>query len=243
MNMNILEFGNLMRTEVMDYLGEGVDIEFKEITKNNGIVHHALVIQKKHGCVAPTIYIDDMFVQYKGGKVLYSLVNDIVRIYKEYTPGENIDLDFFSDFSKVSGTLFFKLVNYEKNESILKDVPYIRFEDLALIPACKVKNKALGEGSITIKNDHMKIWEISKEELWENIYESCNNVATMTFKSMLSIVGDNGNFSGESETFDNMIVLSTESGMYGAASFLYPGVLKTISKTLGGGNLVIMCMR
>ncbi|MBR1893304.1 MAG: hypothetical protein IJ815_07220, partial [Lachnospiraceae bacterium] len=102
------------------------------------------------------------------------------------------------------------------------------------------RNKVLGEGSITIKNDHLKVWEISKEELWENVYESCNEVAKMTSKSMLSIFGDNSNLPFGSEALDDMIVLSTEGGMYGAASFMYPGVLKTLSDSIGGGNLVII---
>ena len=80
MKMNILEFGKIMTEEVKDALGNAVDVEFKEITKNNGIVNHALIIRKQAENVAPTIYIDDLYDKFKDGKVIMSIVNEIVEL-------------------------------------------------------------------------------------------------------------------------------------------------------------------
>ena len=148
MKMNILEFGKIMTEEVKDALGNAVDVEFKEITKNNGIVNHALIIRKQAENVAPTIYIDDLYDKFKDGKVIMSIVNEIVELYNQYAPVESVDVSFFTDFSKVAGLLAFKVINFYKNEEILRDIPHKRFADLARFRFALFMMKGLEGGSL-----------------------------------------------------------------------------------------------
>ncbi len=237
--MDILEFGKVIVSEIIDMLGDDIEVELKGIDKNNGVKYHAVIIRKKEDTVAPTIYIDNLFEEFRNGRVLMSIVKEIVDIYKEHTPVGIVDMDFFEDFAKVSDKLFFKLVNYDKNEEYLEDVPYRQFEDLALVPLCRVVNKYLGSGVIVIKNEHLKNWEISREELWENVMDNAANVTPYTMESILECLG--GEF-GEDIPDDpgcNMYVISNKEKTYGASAFLYPGVLKHVSKKLND-NLIII---
>ena len=236
--MNIVEFGNIMSKEVGDVLGKNVDVDYREVLKNNGITYHALVIKKKGDNVAPTIYIDHLFENYKNGKVLMSIVNEIVRTYNDYEPGDGVDVSFFDNFVDVAPKLSFKVVNYFKNEEILENVPFLRFADLALVPFCMVSDKRLGNGTITIRNEHLKVWEVSKEELWENVYETAPKVLPIEIKNIWDCVPVPPDFCEEG-LFPRMFVLSNITQVHGASSFLYPGVMKNLSKKLNSNLLVI----
>ena len=236
--MNILEFGKVMSEEVSDALGEMVNVEFREVTKNNGIVYHALIIKKAKENVAPTIYIDHLYDKYKDGKVLMSIVNEIVDIYKENAPGKAIDMSFFEDFSKVAGLLSFKVVNFYRNQMVLEDVPYKRFADLALVPICLIHNEKLGDGSITIKRDHLKVWEVNENELWENVFESAPKISPLSFSNISKYLKMPEN-APDINTFPDMFVLTNSSKHNGAGVFLYPNVMETVSKALDSSIVII----
>lgn len=238
MKMNILEFGKIMTEEVKDALGNAVDVEFKEITKNNGIVNHALIIRKQAENVAPTIYIDDLYDKFKDGKVIMSIVNEIVELYNQYAPGESVDVSFFTDFSKVAGLLAFKVINFYKNEEILRDIPHKRFADLALVPFCLVHDERLGRGIITIKKEHLKEWEVSFDELWENVYENAPKILPLTFSNMAEYVPALKEMPLDG-VLPEMFVFSNSSKINGAGVFLYPGVMEATSKALQSSLIVI----
>ena len=58
----------------------------------------------------------------------------------------NIDLSFFRNFDSVEEKLSFKLVGLKDNKEYLEDIPYRRFEDLAMVPICMVRNSEIGVG-------------------------------------------------------------------------------------------------
>ncbi|SFP60744.1 hypothetical protein SAMN04487928_104140 [Butyrivibrio proteoclasticus] len=236
--MNILEFGRIMTEEVKDALGNAVDVEFKEITKNNGVVNHALIIRKQTENVAPTIYIDNLYDKFMDGMITMSIVNEIVEMYNQYAPGKNIDVSFFTDFSKVAGLLAFKVVNYYKNEEILRDIPHKKFADLAMVPFCLVQDEIFGRGLITIKNEHLSEWEVSADELWENVYENAPKILPLSFCNMDEYVPALREMQ-TAGTLPEMFVLSNSSKINGAGAFLYPGAMEAISKALKS-NLIII---
>ncbi|MBO6241793.1 MAG: hypothetical protein J6O61_13285 [Butyrivibrio sp.] len=236
--MNILEFGKIMSEEVSDVLGEKVNVEYREVTKNNGIVNHALIIKKKEENVAPTIYIDHLYDQYKDGKVLMSIVNEIVDIYKQNAPGKGVDMTFFEDFSKVAALLSFKVINYYKNQKYLEDIPCKRFADLALVPVCLIHNEKLGDGSITIKSDHLKVWEVSENELWENVFENAPKISPYSFSNISEYLVKQSD-AMLMNPFPDMFVLTNSAKHNGAGVFLYPKVIETISKKLESSIVII----
>ncbi len=227
--MDIKEFGKVMSREVKDMLGEGYDIEFKDIEKNNGIIRHALVIRKEEDYVAPTIYIDDMHRQYEGGAMLMMLVKNVVETYRQCKPKELNDMSFFMDFSKVAPKLYFKVVNYNKNSIKLENIPYRRVLDLALVPLCRFISDNIGEGCITIQKSHLDAWEITEEELWENVFESAPRVAPVRTTGLMDYM--------EGVTGQDMygdvpcaINIATNSTMYfGASVVFYPDMLKNMA--------------
>ena len=227
--MEIKEFSHSMAREVEGILGEGYKIECTDVLKNNGKVHHGLIIRKAGHPVAPTIYVDQMYETFLRGTSLKNLADATVKIYKNSKPGEDFDPNFYNDFSVVSEMLFFKIVNYRKNKKNLENVPIRRCLDLAMIPLCRVRNMGCGEGSITITKNHLKIWEVSEDELWENIGENAAKVEPYKRYDLYEFMEHLTGHRFDYRNTPSIYVVSNYDGLCGAGAVLYPGVLKDIA--------------
>ena len=227
--MEIKKFSQIMAREVSDKLGEGIDIECTDVLKNNGVVYHALTIKKKGQCIAPTIYIDQMLEKYNRGTMLMSLVDDVVNMYRQCAPYTDTNIDFFDDFSVVSKHLFYKAVNYKKNKKKLENVPVKRVLDMALVPLAKFDHPRLGSGTVMIENSYLDVWEISKDELWENVGESAPKVAPPKIRGLMDFLGSVTGMSGQMDELCGIYVISNTAGNLGAGVVFYPGLLQSLA--------------
>lgn len=237
--MNISIFGNEVVKEIKERLGDGYSVEYKEVLKNNDIYYHAVAIRKCGESVAPTIYLEGFYDDYNKGLDMADVIDSIIEVYRNSMLKSPFDVNFFKNFSEVSKKLSFKLINYNKNKKRLEDVPYKRFEDLALVPICVVSNANIGEGNITITNKHLKLWEISPKELWENVMESTQTVNPVIVKNMAEFMSEKFSDEMSFPTLDRIFVVSNRKGIDGAAVMLYPEVMKDISKKTGDDLVII----
>lgn len=233
--MNIKEFGMEMEMNVKKALGSGYEVKYTEVQKNNAVMYHAISIRKCGQNIAPTIYIDSMFECYNSGSLMNNLVREVVNTYNMNAPKGSEGVEFYQDFSMVAERLCFKVINYEKNRDKLRDVPYKRALDLALVPLCRYRSEGIGDGVITIQNAHLKLWEITKDELWENVFENAQKNApariTGLFELIEKITGQRCSFDelGEMSGASGMYVITNEQGMYGASAAFYPEVLRSLA--------------
>ena len=229
--MDIKEFGKMLAAEVKDVLGGDYHIEVSEVVKNNGVIRNALAIRKEGEFVSPTIYIDSFFEDYRNGVMLMSIVKDLVKMYHASSvPAAGMEMDFFRDFSEVSGRMYYKLVNYEKNKVSLKDIPYRKVLDLAMVPLCRVDNDIIGSGNITVTNTHLRMWEISEEELWENIKENAPKLAPVKVRGLADVLQRITGCEDDLFPVCGIYVVSNEADCLGAGAALYPGVLKGLAE-------------
>lgn len=231
--MEIKEFGHMLAAEVKDALGEDYIVERNEIIKNNGVVKTALLIKKEGEFVSPTIYIDQYFKGYKNGVMLMSIVNEIIKIYRaSIAPAAGMEMDFFRDFSEVADRLYFKLVNFEKNRAALKDIPYRKVMDLAMVPLCRVENDLIGSGNITVTNTHLQMWEVSDDELWENIKENAPRVEPVKVQGLPDVLQRLTGCEEDLFPICGIYVVSNKDECLGAGAVFYPDVLKDLSENL-----------
>lgn len=237
--MKISEFGIEVARKLRDFLGEGYNIEYKEVTKNNGAIYHAVLIKEKDKALAPTIYLESFYQEYCSGRPFNEQVFEIASFYKNHTVNKAFDTSSFTDFSKACRNLSFKVVNFEKNKKMLMDIPYKKMLDLAMVPICLVNDEALGEGSIVIKNEHLKVWEISFDELWENAFESAPDSAPVFVESLHKTLGPLFPQECYFEALDEILVVSNKQKIHGASAIFYPGMLEKIAYKLGGDFVII----
>lgn len=234
--MDIKEFGNEMAGYLRTRLGEDYEVELKDISKNNGVNYLGVLIRKGGENIAPNIYLESFYEEYQKGTEIEELAEEILDIYKEHSPNGKIDPGFYRDFATLADKLSFKLVNRKRNQEYLKDIPYKTFEDLALVPICIVNEKSIGEGNIVITKDHLKLWEISKSELWENVLESARKVNKPVVRNMADVIGNMGLW-GLSEM--QLSVISNKRTIYGASVMLQDGVLREVSQSVNDDLYII----
>lgn len=149
------------------YYGENYRIRTLEVKKNNGLRLHGLsiILQDHPNRITPTIYLDEFYKRYMSGLSLSETMQEIIRTYEAHTVKEDISMEFFMDYGKVRDRIVYKLINYQMNEELLKEVPHIPFLDMAVVFYYYMENEVFGAASILIYDVHMKKWAVSLKRL------------------------------------------------------------------------------
>ena len=160
------EFLEMICSALKDFYGNENRVRRANVRKNNGIILHGVTLINENSNISPTVYVDDFYEEYnKGCLTLGEIVNSIIKVGEEHAKEGDFSMDFFTDFEKVKSRLVFKLVNTEKNRELLKDIPSFPYMDMSYIFYCILDSEMLGEASILVYNNHLKLWNIEKEEL------------------------------------------------------------------------------
>ena len=152
------------------------------ILKNNGTVYEGLIILDSILNISPTIYLDQYYHKFCNGVEMEDVVEDIMETYYENKPEEDFNISLFRDYDKAKHNIIMKLVNTEKNKVLLKDIPHRDFYDLSIIYFVTVCSFMADFGTILIHNQHMELWDVTEEELYEAAIENTPNILPHRFE-------------------------------------------------------------
>ena len=260
--LSYIEFTDRVRGLVEQLAGGEATVVLSHVLKNNSVRRDSITIHESGAQAAPSIYINDLYTAYLNGETEESIAEGIVRTHRDNLGV--VDAEQFSDFTfeSMRGSIICRLINYDMNRELLAEVPHIRYRDLAVTFHCLVDISGHSMGTVRIKNEHCTLWGVSAPQLYA---EACINMPRLlpyTFKSMLVTLSDmlvtslDGESAGSaqhseiedmigclencSEMEENaMYVLSTESGISGAACLLYDGVTDMIADRIGGSYYIL----
>ena len=244
-NITIEEFGNKICKALKESMGAGYDAAYKEVIKNNGVCLHAIMINKKGSNVSPAIYIDELFGDYEEGRSFGDIVYDILCVYQKNAREIRMDMEFFTHFERVKDRVLYKLIHKESNINLLADIPYIEWNDLALVFYYSFEDERFGKATILIRNSHLDMWKISQSELYENARKNMLKLRPeemLPIKQIISEILSENSVAytvSEHEPEIAMYVLSNRERLYGAAALLYAASLKELAKKLNK-NLIIL---
>ncbi len=235
-----------MKQELSGYLGEDYQIELKHVIKNNGIILDGLLIRGCKESVSPSIYLNQYYEQFCEGRDFLEIAEEILNIYEQSNDeSREIGLNFRYEFNEMKSMITFRIVNYEKNQILLRTVPHLRILDLAVTFHCIVRLDDDGIGSIRITEEHRRAWKVKLEDLWEIALENSSRLFPAVIRPMEDVVmnlmehnnllEDNCNldFRNECSSNSSMYILTNQKGINGASCLLYPHVLDEFSKKLG----------
>ncbi|MCH5257488.1 MAG: hypothetical protein J1D87_09345 [Lachnospiraceae bacterium] len=256
--ITIGEFGNKVCISLAKIMGKDYEAVYKEVTKNNGVRLHSVMINKKGSNVAPSIYIDELYEDYREGRAFGEVINDILNVYRRNAKEIRMDMDFFTRFDSVKDRILYKLINRERNAKLLEEIPYVKWNDLAIVFYYLFEDERFGKATILIRNSHMSMWDIDLESLYKHarsnmpelqpedfmpighiineIIMDCNNGSNVGIRAMGILHGDDAILHSEGEV---MYFLSSESRYFGAAVLLYSKSVKELAGRLGK-NLIIL---
>lgn len=141
------------------------EVKVHQTPKNNGVKLTALAIMQEEVNVAPTIYAEPWYELYNTGEPFETIIEKIMEFEENHRIDQKFDFSSFLDFEKAKNGLRYKIVNTEKNVEILNSIPHKDFLDLSKVYYVEVHAPGIGNGTILISNDHMRIWGVTWEEL------------------------------------------------------------------------------
>lgn len=252
--MTLNEFAELIRVETARRLGMEWHIEVIPCVKNNGQQMTQLLVQKQEDSIGTRIPLDEVFQAYQanGGKEFSKIVEEVFWIYSETKKEQEEIRTRFPDlreYRNVKDWVIFKLINAEMNSELLQSVPHMQYMDLAIVFYVYMKIDAESSASALIHNEHMSMWNITLDDLYEDAKKNTPEKLPYQFNNLWEVlnemsVGEKGiplEILGETEQpvgIEPLYVLSNKTRLDGAAVILYPGILKQCAEEIGGNLLV-----
>ena len=220
-------------------------VETQIIIKNNGLKLEGIFIKQSGKLVSPTFYIEDLYDEYCNGADIDCIVNKVIDGFEtRNVPADEI-CKFMSDFMLVKEKVVFKIINFDDNQDLLKEVPYRKVLDLAVVYYCRIDYPEIGRGTITIKNENIEMWNVSEEDLYEAAFENANKYLPCSIMPMHTVLGQyvEDNFTEELKEQEkqfvekinsdvNLYVMTNNEKSFGAATMFYENVLENFAMQL-----------
>ncbi len=244
---------DFFKQQLMDSLREffpaDTQIVIRPFPHNNQLILDGLTILEPGSNISPTIYLNFYFEKYQKGMNLSTIEQQILQYYHRHCPINHIDTSFFTDYNRVRSRIVYRLVHYEKNRELLKEIPHFPYLDLAVIFYCLVAEEPYENASILIYNHHLAYWKLQKETLRTLAQTNtplllpwrCDSLAELIMPA-LDVLPVKERPTQEAlldaETIP-MYVLSNEQRYFGASCILYPNALKEISQKFAASLFIL----
>lgn len=248
-------FVGTVKSAVEAMYGEGYIVRVQEVQKNNGLMLNGLTIQKIEVNIAPTIYLDSFYEDYRNGRTLVSIVNAVAATYEQHKVEKNFSVDMISNFDSVRDKICFKLINAEKNQELLKNIPYVPFMDLAIVFYILIDQNQEGNATALVRNGMMQVWGNPGVEY---VYELAKMNTQKIFKGhvasmmevMSGIIAENDCVAPDlvdaffsmdvyEDSFIPMFVATNKCKLNGASVILYDGLLAKFAEKVGGDFYIL----
>ena len=227
--MNYEQFICAMLEGTEKRLTEMESVERQEILRNNGVCLTGLVVRQKKNCVAPIIYLEEFYEKYLLGADIELLCEFLLQKSRTAHLPSVDGMKEMLDFEKIRTQIVYKLVNVEKNQRMLTEVPNLPVFDLAIVFYWIVSLGESETSSVLIRNEHMNLWGIPISVLYECAKENTQRLYPPVFRSLDDYMEE---LMGEKFETGLMYILSNEAGVNGASVLLYPGIPGKIHKIL-----------
>lgn len=229
------------RNEETDYI-----VELHPVLKNNGIVLDGLTVRKQDENCSPNLYLNSYFEQYQMGRPITMIMEELIRCYLQEKKGNMLNIANLADYEAVKDKIILRLVNYEKNKTMLKNCPHKRYLDLAVTFRYMAQKNGVGIATSLISNQEFKEWNVEISELYQVALFNTMREFPWRMDSLVRVIADclkvkapgtlPKEFLSEMEKMEgaeskvNMFVLSNDTGLNGATCILYDNVIRNFAK-------------
>ena len=255
--MNFNEFVNEVKDNIRLFLPkdyENAEVSTMECQKLNR-AYTGLMVRKEDETITPTINMNQLYKAYQNqpGVTMESVCRRIADVVME-APIQ-VNLKSIMDYDIAKDNLFIRVSSAETNKDMLANVPHQLKEDLAITYHVAVSMDEEGLSSMLIKNDLLKQYGITAEQLHEDAMKSSPRVMApevssigalideMYQKNILMLTPDEREMlqetlqeSSEMPTF--FVVTNTER-IDGAGVIFYPEFMDNMGELLGNDFFIL----
>ena len=119
------EIMSKIESAVKKAIGEGCEIEFREVLKNNAKVLQAIVVREPDRKTYPVIYIDELLEKIENGSMdEEEAAIKILDLYRNAGAGGFGDISKILDRENILKKVVYQIINTERNRERLKDIPH-----------------------------------------------------------------------------------------------------------------------
>ncbi len=233
--MEFKEFLNVVKDKLPDYLLQYdiEDIHVNTVSKNNGRKFTGIAIAVRDEQISPNIYMDYYYMLYSEEKDMNHILELIAEEYIKAR--ENIDgYDIKSiDNMDIQNHIFLKLINFEKNQEILADCPYIKYEDLAITFRILLKSDDSGIASACMRNKEFDKLNMDIDSLYNIAKENTRRLFPPVLQRLDKMIFDKYSDICESPHDMNLYVLTNNQGINGAVYMSYEDIISDFAKEHG----------
>lgn len=242
-------FKQQLLKSLQELFPKGTHISIHPFSHNNHIFLDGLTILETDSNVSPTIYLNHYYDTHQEGTSFSTILNQILGYYHKHCKICTVDTSFFTCFENICSRIVYKLIHYEKNKELLKEVPHFPYLDLAIVFYCLIQEDSCKSASIPIYDKHLEYWNISKNDLLAIATINTPILLPLSFHSMADLILSPWNPSPLEECqlpeeFLNcetipMYVLTNRQRLNGACCMLYQNALQMAADRLKD-NLCIL---
>lgn len=238
--MNYQQFVCIIREKVNYLLDSTAHAELHSTLKNNGHERIGLTISHQNTNIFPTIYLEEYYSHYQKGRGINDIAKNIVHLYHEVKFEKDWDIEQVHNFEYAKSKLVYKLIHLEKNQELLKGIPFVPYLDLAIVFYLLLDSSETGSASILISNELQHVWKVDLSDLYSIASLNTPKLLSAELVPMNTVIQELLGYVSaedfESHDFDendsHLFVLSNELRHLGAACILYDRVLEDIGNQL-----------
>lgn len=224
---------------VQEEMGQEYRVLLHHVLKNNSTQMDGLSILKEGENASPTIYLNEFYHELSNGREIQEIADKVIKLYETHCKKVEFNIEEFKDYEKIKGKLAVKLVNYEENRMMLRDLPHRKFLDLAVVCYVLVGKVGMDTASILVRQEFRRMWEVSEEDLFLQAINNAKRILPPELKSMDALIQEA--LSKKDEPFWEeevqegeipMYVLTNTSRFNGAAAMLYTNVISDFAERM-----------
>lgn len=251
--MNMEEF----KINIKGIIGQvtGKEVILKRVKKNNNIELEGIMIDdtsRTSNTLSPVIYLEDYLKDYNNGKSLFQIAESIIKTIENNRMEDAGKVNMLQSWELVRDRVKAKLINYEKNEKYLCEVPHKRILDLAIICYIEIEDTVdKGIATATINEQLLKLYGVDFEEVLGHANKNMNGFQIQRMEEVLleSLIGNDDiseeekqlvmdNMYGE-ENAPAMYVLSSRNKHLGAIGIMDQEMMKQFGEKVNSDFYII----
>ena len=249
--MNYREFVNCVVRDLAQVLPDDmqeVKISAEQVNKLQGKSYYGLSVKPVDFNAGFSLDLHPLFECVEEGEpyehVLKQIGKFTVQVMKQLPKQEILE---FMDYGSLRKKMTVQVVPVKGNEEMLRTVPHMKKEDLALVYRFVHCTRQKEVYAALITNELMNSYHISVEELHEQAMTNAVKKFPATIRSMKDIISEvsktRPDLVGEKreERKLEMYVATCNNGVNGASCIFYPGFLKQAAEQLGGDLYILPC--
>ena len=246
--LNYEEFKDKIVSDILSYLPEkydGSEVKIVHAVKTNDHVLDGVMIRRSNCNIAPNIYLNAFYEEYREGSTIDSILTKIAEIRMSHDVNGTVDAEKFMSYENIKDHIYISVINYECNRKLLEDRPHRRFLDLAItyyvhISECSfMDNVSDGRLVMNMTHDLMEEYSLTEEELYEIAKRNTGKRKNIRLTPLEEELKKRGSGILVDDPFGKVaLILTNPDSMRGAALIVCENVLRDLSKRFDSGIFV-----